>query len=326
MRSLLALLALALANPSAAAQVLGSEAKEEAPEPTVFDERWLAVRPRKAEGIYPNLPPDWQPIANPRYEVPSDRPLAGLRICIDAGHGGQVWGSAHGYTGGTRGAESGLTESEANLRTALFLWDLLTQAGAEVVMTRTRPDRMTAPGTSARVELHERVAIAETEHCDHFLSIHHNAPGGNQDPQTNYTSVHYFDTSEYDEEYNRDPVYVRRHPDPELNTERSELALAIQNALVRRLDLPPVKLPEDWPQHFDRGVPHGDFHVIREISVPAVLVECSFMTNPEEDRRLNDPGRAKQEALAIFEGILDHFESRPIRPWIGRGRSGPAIP
>jgi len=113
--------------------------------PVEFDKQWYEVRPRAEKGIYPNEPPDWQAMPNPRYEVKDGRPLEGLRICVDAGHGGQVWGPTHGYTGGTRGRETGFPESEANLRTAFFLWDLLTQAGAEVTMTRTGPDRMAEP-------------------------------------------------------------------------------------------------------------------------------------------------------------------------------------
>jgi N-acetylmuramoyl-L-alanine amidase len=289
---------------------LGAQGNNPLSGPQHFDARWLTVRPRTPEGPYPNLPADWESMSNPRFEVPQGLPLMGLRICIDAGHGGQIWGPTHGYTGGTRGRETGLTESDANLRTALFLWDLLTQAGAEVVMTRTRPERLTEAGSGAREELHERVVIAEEAECDHFVSIHHNAIGSAQAANTNNTGVFYYDTSHYDDEYNADAPYARRHPDDLLNQERIDLALSIQEALMRHLDLPTGNHGASSP-----GVPHGDFHVLRETHLPAVLVEASFMTNPEEDLRLNDPVRAKQEATAIFEGILAHFETHPMRPW-----------
>ncbi|MBN1476529.1 N-acetylmuramoyl-L-alanine amidase [Candidatus Sumerlaeota bacterium] len=289
---------------------LGAQGVNPLSGPEHFDAQWLAVRPRTPEGPYPNLPADWEPMPNPRCEVPEGRPLEGLRICVDPGHGGQIWGPTHGYTGGTRGRETGLTESDMNLRTALFLWDLLTQAGAEVVMTRTRPERVTPAGSGAREELHGRVAIAEEAGCDHFVSIHHNAIGGGQSIDTNTTAVYYFDTSHCDDAYNADAPYAQRHPDALLNQERIDLALSIQEALVRHLGLPTAPPAAGSP-----GVPHGDFHVLRETHLPAVLVEASFMTNPEEDLRLNDPARAKQEATAIFEGILAHFETHPMRPW-----------
>jgi N-acetylmuramoyl-L-alanine amidase len=288
--------------------------------PQEFDPRWTPTRPRTPEGIYPNLGSDWQALPNFRYEVSSGQPLAGLHICIDAGHGGQIWGPAHGYTAGTRGVNTGLSESEANLRTALFLWDLLTQAGADVTMTRVREDRLTPTPTSGdgRVEeLHIRDTMAEQASCDYFIAIHHNAPGGNQ-PNLNYTAVYYFDTAHYDAEYNADPQYVQRHPDPELNAERVSLAEAVQRGLSTRLGLPVIPISAGGENDMGHEVPHGDYHVIREIGIPAILVESSFMTNPGEDLRLNDPARAKQEAIGIFEGLLAHFQDHPIQRWSAR--------
>jgi N-acetylmuramoyl-L-alanine amidase len=323
MRPTTLLAALALAALASAAWPQPEAASREL---TAFNPRWQPVHPRTPEGVYPNLPTDWQPIPNPRVDLPADHPLAGLRICIDPGHGGQVWGPTHGYTGGTRGAVTGLTESDANLRTAFFLWDLLTRAGADVTMTRLDEDRVTPPapeGQGAREELHARDAIAEAASCDYFVAIHHNAPANDAD-QTNYTAVYYFDTSQYNDQYNADPAYVHRYPDEELNRERYELAQAVQAALVRRLDLPAIPLQEGAANNFGHGVPHGDFHVIRETKLPAILAECSFMTNREEDLRLNDPGRAKQEALAIFEGLLDFFRTHPVRRWSERPAAGPS--
>ena len=89
-------------------------------------------------------------IQNPNFTAPEGEPLAGLRICVDAGHGGQIWGATRGYTGGTRSVVSSTTESEANLRVAMFLWDLLTQAGADVVMTRTFETRLSEDSFASR--------------------------------------------------------------------------------------------------------------------------------------------------------------------------------
>jgi N-acetylmuramoyl-L-alanine amidase len=294
-----------------------------------FDERWLGVRPRTETGVYPNEPADWVAMENPRYAVPDDRPLEGLNICVDAGHGGQVWGAAHGYTGGTRGGNSGFTESEANLRTAFFLWDLLTQAGAEVTMTRTRPDRMSLPAhadptpwqDAKQPELMSRVAIATQAGCDYYITIHHNAGGrGN----TNYVSCYYYDTRQWDDEYNADPLYTHRYPDEELNRERYEMAMEIQSAMSRRLNLRVISPQFEWGNMYHgHGVPSHDIYVLRESKLPAVLVEVSFMPNAEEDLRLNDPARAKQAAVGVFEGVLAHFRHRPIRRWSERPLAGP---
>jgi N-acetylmuramoyl-L-alanine amidase len=299
------------------------------PPPEQFDERWYTVRPRTAEGVYPNLPADWEAMPNPRFAVPEDRPLEGLRICVDAGHGGQVWGSAHGYTGGTRGRVTGLPESSANLRTAFFLWDLLTQAGAEVTMTRMGPDRMAEPTSAApgspewvenrHRELISRAEIADAAGCDYFITIHHNAGA-----PTNYVSCYYYDTRQWDKEYNEDPPYTNRYPDEELNRERYQLAMEIQSAMSRRQNLRVIHPAIEWSNmYYGNGVPSHDITVLRESKLAGVLVEVSFMTDEEEDLRLNDPARAKQAAVGVFEGILAHFRYRPMVRWSERPLAGP---
>jgi N-acetylmuramoyl-L-alanine amidase len=231
--------------------------------------------------------------------VPRGEPLRGLRICVDAGHGGQIWGRTRGYTGGARGVESRLTESDANLRAALFLWDLLTQAGAEVVMTRTCETRLSedcfdaqnSPGfvESRRRELAIRCRVAETNHCDILVAIHHNAVG---DHSVNFTTAFYFDPDQYQRDENESPPVP--HP-PEAVATARDVAEKIVESLSARLDLP------------SRPARHGDYLILRETSLPSVIIECSFMTNPEEDRRLQDLNRSRLEAIGIFQGILAHF-------------------
>jgi len=297
--------------------------------PKKFNEKWYKVRPRTEKGVYPNLPADWEPMPNPRYEAPEGRPLEGLRICVDAGHGGQVWGPAHGYTGGTRGGNTGLTESEVNLRTAFLLWDLLTQAGADVTLTRTRPDRMAEPCTAPprseewkknrHEELYSRVRIADQAGCDYFITIHHNAGA-----PTNYVSCYYFDTRQWDDEYRATAPYVKRYPDEELNRERYWMTIEIQNALSRRLDLRVINPAMEWSRmYYGYGVPSHNITVLRESKLVGVLVEVSFMPDPEEDLRLNDLARSKQAAVGIFEGVLGYFRYHPIKRWSQRPLAKP---
>ncbi len=297
--------------------------------PKEFNEKWYRVRPRTEKGVYPNLPADWEPMPNPRYEVPEGHPLKGLRICIDSGHGGQVFGPTHGYTGGTRGRNTGFLEDEANLRVAFFVWDLLTQAGADVTMTRTRPDRMSEyctaePGSeewnkNRHKELYSRVQIAEAAKCDYFITIHHNAGA-----PTNYLSCYYFDTRQWDDEYRSEAPFVKRYPDEELNRESYQMAIEIQNAMSRRLNLRVINPAMEWSRmYYGNGVPSHNIVVLRETKLPSVLVEVSFMTDPEEDLRLNDPSRAKQAATGIFEGILGHFQYRPMKKWSERPLAQP---
>ncbi len=78
---------------------------------------------------------------------PEGRPLEGLIITIDPGHGG----SAHqpGYSGSARGVNSRVIEGDLNMLVAGQLFHHLQDAGARVYMTR-RDDRKVAPGDSDR--------------------------------------------------------------------------------------------------------------------------------------------------------------------------------
>ncbi len=102
-------------------------------------------------------------------------PLRGLRIVVDAGHGGD--------DRLTRGP-TGLTEADANLQVSLALRDFLEAEGAEVVMTRSADET---------VRLADRPQLAVEAEGDLLVSVHNNAFPDGVDPQANHgTSVYYF--------------------------------------------------------------------------------------------------------------------------------------
>jgi N-acetylmuramoyl-L-alanine amidase len=76
--------------------------------------------------------------------------------------------------------------------------------------------------------------------------------------------------------------------------EGRKLATFIQNSIVRKTGA------------LDKGVRTANFYVLRETVVPAVLVECGFMTNRDEEARLRDAEYRQLLAQAIAEGILDY--------------------
>ncbi|HLU25477.1 MAG TPA: N-acetylmuramoyl-L-alanine amidase [Longimicrobiales bacterium] len=108
-------------------------------------------------------------------EIDPDRPLAGLTIVVDAGHGG----AEPGALGPTR-----LREADANLGIALRLGSMLERRGANVILTRT--DDRTLP-------LYARTSMAEAADAHLLVSIHNNAfPDGVNPFANNGTSVYYF--------------------------------------------------------------------------------------------------------------------------------------
>ncbi len=241
--------------------------------------------------------------SNPRYTAPEGKPLDGWRICVDPGHGGQIWGKTRGYTGGTRSVVTDQNEGDANLRVGLFLWDLLTQAGAEVVMTRTFETRLSedcyaAPETdeykaNRNEELNIRVRVAEANNCDFLVSIHHNAVGNSD---INFATAFYFEQGGAGQN-------EVTHP-PESVEMAKTLAGAITESLGKNLGLQ------------TRPARHGNYHLLRETSLPSVIVECAFMTNRAQSEWMEDLAYSRHAAIAIFEGILKACEGR--KPGTGK--------
>jgi N-acetylmuramoyl-L-alanine amidase len=59
------------------------------------------------------------------------------------------------------------------------------------------------------------------------------------------------------------------------------------------------------------SVERANFVVLRSPDVPSMLVETAFITNPEEERRLNDPAHRTELARAILDGVNTYFTRQP---------------
>ncbi|MBX7151534.1 N-acetylmuramoyl-L-alanine amidase [bacterium] len=194
-------------------------------------------------------------IWNIRHKPKSSK-LSGLRICVDAGHSTDI-----GATG-----PRGLTEQYVNLLVAQKLKNELEKEGAIVIMTRT--------DTVKQVGLYDRVAIANENHCDLFVSIHHNAQPDGVNP---------FDP-------NFGPSVIYYHPQSKL------LAETIQQSMIKETQLP------------DFGVFQGNIAVCRNSEMPAVLVECAFLTLPEQELLASNEKFQKKVVAAIKNGIKNFLK------------------
>ncbi|MFZ5817366.1 MAG: N-acetylmuramoyl-L-alanine amidase [Bacillota bacterium] len=198
--------------------------------------------------------------------------LAGKRIVVDPGHGGEETGAV---------GRSGVPEKAVNLAVALRLKPLLEAAGAEVIMTRTEDRRVISPEEEAQqtsyqertqVDLQARSALANRVGADLFISIHANGgPAGDGGIEV-FWAV------------------------PNLNAAESRrLAGLAQAELVRALGLA------------DRGVKQRPFNVIRYSEAPAILVEMGFMTNPAEEQLLLSEWGQQQAAEALLRAVEAFF-------------------
>jgi N-acetylmuramoyl-L-alanine amidase len=100
--------------------------------------------------------------------------LAGKKIVLDPGHGGEQFGAV---------GLNGLEEKTSNLWVAEKLRHLLEQDGAEVHMTRTSDDET--------VSLQERVDFTRSKGADLFVSLHHNA-NAQVDRTSDRSEVYYY--------------------------------------------------------------------------------------------------------------------------------------
>lgn len=113
-------------------------------------------------------------IKKPLY-ADSEAPLKNKTITIDPGHGGSEKGSV---------GPTGVPEKTINLAIASYLKDLLQNAGANVIMTRTSND--------SNVGLYDRVRISDDNHSDVLISIHNNALPDGRDPYKEHGSSTYY--------------------------------------------------------------------------------------------------------------------------------------
>lgn len=223
------------------------------------------------------IPPDWkdEQIRNESIKDYSAY-LSGKKIFIDPGHGGADRKN--------KSRDGKIIEADVNLRVALALRNYLQKAGAEVFMSREK---------DTTIELADRSEMANNSGADIFISIHHNAPGGNEDNYTNYTSVYYHAT---DTDYVYEPC-------------NRDLARYIQR------DLSYVMRNSGGLGSFDgtysdfRIYPGEGFSVLRRTNIPAVLIECAFHTNRFEELRLNDEVFNQIQGWGIFRGLYKYFRS-----------------
>lgn len=188
-----------------------------------------------------------------------------LCIVLDPGHGGA--------DGGAVGA-SGTKEEALNLEVALLLEKLLKEDGADVIMTRrTHEDLQDDSAKTVREkkvsDMHNREKIMNESGADIFISIHMNK----------FT----------DSRYNGPQVFYSQ------NCEESKLlAEHIQKSMISVLK--PSK---------EREIKKAEntIYLMKKAKPIAVLVECGFLSNAEEESLLNTDEYRQKIAESIFGGI-----------------------
>lgn len=181
-----------------------------------------------------------------------------------------------GHGGDDLGAKSTTmpvySEKNFNLVTARFLQTSLQQLGHPTILTREK---------DVFVGLSQRAAIATKPGSEIFVSVHFNAA---QSPDAEGIEVFYYDDK-------KDPT-------------RTKASKALAQAIFTKV------LAATHAR--SRGVKHGNYHVIRETAVPAILIEGGFLTNPNELASIKDPTYLKKLAWGAAQGIDQYLKARQL--------------
>jgi N-acetylmuramoyl-L-alanine amidase len=194
-------------------------------------------------------------------------------IVLDPGHGGIDPGAV---------SASGLKEKDVTLRIAQKTAELLISSGAAVVNLRpddedlAGDDRDLSVAERKRRDLQARVDIANDCQADCFISIHLNA-----DPSPQWSGAQTF----------------YRYG----SAEGKKLAEAIQQELKRALG-----------NTTREAISAGEYFVLEQTTMPAVIVEAGFISNPGEAKRLADETYQTQIAQAVWQGVMTYLALPPV--------------
>lgn len=218
------------------------------------------------------------------------------RIVVDPGHGGHDPGAV---------GHNGIQEKDVVLAIALNLKEeLVEELGVDVVMTRS---------TDVFIPLEERTAIANKVGADLFLSVHANAA-----PNKNASGIETY----YLNLAKTDKVAQLAAKENGTSLEKVSVLQAILFDLMANYKLNDSahladevqkslhkKVRGDFGETKNLGVKQGPFYVLVGASMPSILVETAFLSNLNEEKRLNDPSYQEAVAEGIMEGVRSYITS-----------------
>ena len=178
-----------------------------------------------------------------------------------------------GRDGGAIGKTTGITESDLNLKYALTLKNLCEDFGIGVVMTRSDMNGLYDESASnkKKSEMEKRKKIINESGADLMVSIHMNSF-----PLSSSQGAYVFYANGSDKGF--------------------ELAKSVQTSLCLSFETA------------RKTVTVGDYFVLNYSNIPAILIECGFLSNPVEEIKLQDDEYCKNFCYSILAGIISYFQ------------------
>jgi N-acetylmuramoyl-L-alanine amidase len=221
------------------------------------------------------------------------------RVVIDAGHGGHDTGAI---------GPTGVQEKDVTLQIALQVAKKLEAAGLEVLLTRD---------DDTFVRLEDRAQIANTHKGDLFVSIHCNAA-----PSRTLRGIETYTLNTSADRYSirlaarenassergvSDLQFILADLATKANTEEStRLARRVQKSLVKDLSAEHKGIR-------DLGTKEALFFVLLGAKMPAILVETSFLSHPDEEKLLGSAEYQTEVAASISDAVTGFLEEREAK-------------
>lgn len=186
-------------------------------------------------------------------------------LIIDAGHGGEDGGAV---------SAGGISEKDLNLSVALTLSDMLRSAGYRVVLTRNDDSMLYTDkekGSLKMQDLKSRIELANNIENGIFVSIHMN-----KFSQEKYSGLQVF--------YSNNSRYS------------TDLAQKIQTNTKKYIQ------PENKREVKDAG---RNIYIMERSKNPAVLIECGFLSNKDECKKLTESEYRKQIGSVIYASLVE---------------------
>ena len=168
---------------------------------------------------------------------------------------------------------AGTKESEINLKIAKTLKTYLETLGIKVVLTRADGNGLYSANADnyKQSDMEKRIEIINDASPDMVISIHQNS---------------YTDSSQCGAQ-----AFFQENDDVSM-----EFAASVQSQLISQL--PNARKEPNA----------GDYYLLKECNLPAVLVECGYLSNSEEESMLNTTEYQNKVAYAIMCGVVKYFD------------------
>lgn len=178
--------------------------------------------------------------------------------------------AGHGGNDPGKVGVSGTLEKDINLSIALKLKAELEKRGIKVILTRESDTSLAIEGATNKKtsDMNKRMEITNSARADLLVSVHQNSF---TDPKVQGAQVFYYKNSK----------------------ESEDIAVTVQAELVNSLD----------KDNKRKAKANNDYYVLRKSTCPAIIVECGFLSNSQEEAKLVSEEYQQDIAEAIAEGV-----------------------